>query len=60
MTTQDWNGNGRHEVMNENNKKVLAFFLQVRYILINIPVTPLSLWANAHFGRVFSLEGYNQ
>ena len=37
------------------NKKLLAFFQKLRYSLNDIPVTPLSLRANAHFGRVFLL-----
>ena len=35
-------------------KKVLAFLPRMGHILSNIPATPLSLRANAHFGRVFS------
>jgi hypothetical protein len=34
--------------------KKLVFFIRIRYTAINIPVTPLDLRVNAHFGRVFS------
>jgi len=36
-------------------RKKLEFFKNLSYIVINILATPLSFWANAHFGRVFSL-----
>ena len=33
--------------------KGLAFTEKIGYIMVNIPATPLSRKANAHFGRVF-------
>lgn len=34
--------------------KELAFLKKIGYIIVNIPATPPSRKANAHFGRVFS------
>lgn len=35
-------------------RKKLELVKCIRYIIVNIPATPLSFRANAHFGRVFS------
>ncbi len=39
--------------MNKTGIKKLEFLKKAVYTISNIPVTPLSLRANAHFGRVF-------
>lgn len=40
--------------MKEKTIKKLELVKYMRYTMFNIPATPLSFQANAHFGRVFS------
>ncbi|MBL7131152.1 MAG: hypothetical protein ISS45_07105 [Candidatus Omnitrophica bacterium] len=40
--------------MKEKVIKKLDLVKKFRYAIFNIPATPLSFRANAHFGRVFS------